>query len=52
MTDEGHISKPMSAGKILALTAGGLTYLGLLVATRELGRAELDLVRRLAKRGR
>jgi len=24
MTDEGHISKPMSAGKILALTAGGL----------------------------
>jgi hypothetical protein len=24
MTDQGHISKPMSAGKILALTAGGL----------------------------
>ena len=44
-----HASRVMA---LVALTAGGLTYLALLVATREVGRTELDLVRKIARRGK
>jgi len=49
------LASSLPAGKPFTLVAAlvvGLTYLAVLVATRELGRSDLDMVLRLGRRGR